>query len=267
MNKIECIIMDWAGTAIDYGCFAPVAAFIESFKTLGLEVTADETRAHMGLTKIEEIRMLLSIPRINACFWEKYGRSCNDEDVQLCYTEFQRVLFASLEDYTDPLPGVVVTISELRSEGIRVGSTSGYTRKMMDVIIPVAERKGYVVDNCVTSDNLPAGRPSPYMIFQNMCELGISSCQNVVKIGDTIADIKEGLNAGVWSVGIVLGSNELALTETEVRDMKAEELIRRMAQVRLRMLEAGAHYVIDSVDELPDIIQAINRRQASLLRI
>ena len=50
MNKIECVIMDWAGTAVDYGCFAPVAAFVECFKNMGLTVTAEETRAHMGLT-------------------------------------------------------------------------------------------------------------------------------------------------------------------------------------------------------------------------
>ena len=62
MKKIECVILDWAGTAVDYGCFAPVSAFIESFRTLGLEVSAAETRAHMGLTKIEEI-----MPNSNAC--------------------------------------------------------------------------------------------------------------------------------------------------------------------------------------------------------
>lgn len=78
MNKIECVIMDWAGTAVNYGCFAPVAAFIESFKILGLEVTAAETRAYMGLTKIEEIRALLENERINVCFREKYGRNYTD---------------------------------------------------------------------------------------------------------------------------------------------------------------------------------------------
>ena len=52
MKKIECVIMDWAGTAVDYGCFAPVAAFVESFKAIGAPVSAAETRAHMGSTKL-----------------------------------------------------------------------------------------------------------------------------------------------------------------------------------------------------------------------
>ena len=64
MKKVECIIMDWAGTSVDYGCMAPVAAFVESFKNIGLEVTPEETRAFMGLTKIEEIRALFAIERV-----------------------------------------------------------------------------------------------------------------------------------------------------------------------------------------------------------
>ena len=74
MKKIECIIMDWAGTAVDYGCFAPVAAFIESFNVIGTPVTAAETRAHMGLTKVEEIRALFHIDRVRNEFEKKYGR-------------------------------------------------------------------------------------------------------------------------------------------------------------------------------------------------
>ena len=74
MKRIECIIMDWAGTAVDYGCFAPVAAFVESFRAIGVPVTAAETRAHMGLTKVEEIRALFNIERVRAEFERKFGR-------------------------------------------------------------------------------------------------------------------------------------------------------------------------------------------------
>ena len=99
MKKIECVIMDWAGTSVDYGCFAPVAAFVDSFKQMGLTVTAAETRAHMGVTKIEEIRALFSIERVGKDFREKYGRDYTEEDVQECYKRFQKVLFDTLEDY------------------------------------------------------------------------------------------------------------------------------------------------------------------------
>lgn len=260
MKKIECVILDWAGTAVDYGCFAPVSAFIESFRTLGLEVSAAETRAHMGLTKIEEIRALFRIDHVSQAFREKYGRDYNENDIQSCYAEFQRLLFSTLRNYSGPIAHVVETIDTLRGMGILIGSTTGYTQEMMDIVIPSAAEQGYKVDNCVTSDNLPAGRPAPYMIYKNMCDLAIPSRFSVVKYGDTISDIKEGVNAGVWSVGVILGSNELGLTEEEVQNMPEEELKARMLEVRYRMYAAGAHYVVDSIKELPALINAINAR-------
>ena len=260
MKKIERVIMDWAGTSVDYGCFAPVAAFVDSFKSMGLTVTPSETRSHMGLTKIEEIRALFSIDHVQDEFRRNFGRDFGEADVQECYKRFQKILFDTLEDYSLPIPGVVDVVNRLRADGIKVGSTTGYTKAMMDVVIPAAASHGYVIDNCVTSDNLPGGRPRPFMIYQNMIDLNIGSRFSVLKYGDTIADIKEGVNAGVWTVGVVLGSNELALTEKEVKELPDLQLKARMAQVRNRMYAAGADYVVDSIAELPALIQDINEK-------
>ena len=260
MNKIKGLIMDWAGTAVDYGCFAPVAAFVDCFKAIGAPVTVGETRAHMGMTKIEEIRALVAIGHVREDFKAKYGRDYGEQDVQECYMRFQASLFAILEEYSMPIPGVVSTVADLKAAGIKVGSTTGYTDKMMDIVIPAAARHGYRTDCCVTSDGLPGGRPKPYMIYQNMCRLDIPSPRQVVKVGDTIADIKEGVNAGTWSVGIIMGSNELALTEDEVNEMPADRLKSMMKDMRMRMYAAGADYVIDTIDELPALIECINKR-------
>ena len=257
MKKIECVIMDWAGTAIDYGCFAPVSAFIESFRAIGIEVTPEEARRPMGLTKIDHIRALFDMERIGEAFRQKYGRVYGEEDVKGRYAEFQRLLFATLREYTAPISDVIETIDVLRKMGIKIGSTTGYTREMMDVVVPAAAEKGYRTDNCVTSDGLPAGRPYPYMIYKNMCDLAVPSRLSVVKYGDTISDIKEGVNAGVWSVGVILGSNEMGLTEDEVKQLPEAELKKRMAAVRNRMYAAGAHYVVDSICELPALIESI----------
>ena len=263
MKKIECVIMDWAGTAVDYGCFAPVSAFIESFNAIGISITAEEARRPMGLTKIDHIRALFQMERIGEAFYQKYGRKYNETDVQGRYAEFQRLLFATLREYTGPISGVIQTIDTLRCRGIKIGSTTGYTKEMMDVVVPAAAENGYRVDNYVTSDNLPAGRPYPYMIYKNMCDLGVPSRFSVLKYGDTISDIKEGINAGVWTVGVILGSNELGLTEDEVQKMPAEELKKRMMEVRERMYAAGAHYVVESIEELPALIDCINTRMAN----
>ena len=241
MKKIECIIMDWAGTAVDYGCFAPVAAFLKAFKEIGITISMEQARRPMGMAKV-------------------YDRQWTEDDVIAMNKKFEGYLFASLADYTDPIPGVIETLQNLRSQGLKIGSTTGYTQAMMDVVLPNAAAKGYKTDNCVTPDRLPAGRPYPYMIYQNMIDLDIPSVDYILKYGDTIADIKEGRNAKVWTVGVILGSNEMGLTEKEVADMPDQELETRKAEVRKRMLDAGAHFVVDTIKELPSVIDTINKK-------
>ncbi|WP_304247702.1 phosphonoacetaldehyde hydrolase [Parabacteroides gordonii] len=260
MKKISCVIMDWAGTAVDFGCFAPLNAFLKVFsEEKGIDITYRQAREPMGLLKIDHIKAILNMPEVNEKFRARYGRDWNMEDVNEMYVSFEKHLFASLSNFTTPIPGVLDTIKELRESGIKIGSTTGYTQAMMDVVRPGAAAKGYVVDNLVTPDNLPAGRPAPYMIYKNMIDLAIPSVDNVVKVGDTIADIKEGVNAKVWSIGIITGSNEMGITEEEYNRRTPDELAALKQEVRERMMAAGAHFVLDNITELPACIEKINR--------
>lgn len=260
MKKISCVIMDWAGTAVDFGCFAPLNAFLKVFsEEKGIDITYRQAREPMGLLKIDHIKAILNMPEVNEKFRVRYGRDWNMEDVNEMYVSFEKHLFASLSNFTTPIPGVLDTIKELRESGIMIGSTTGYTQAMMDVVRPGAAAKGYVVDNLVTPDNLPAGRPAPYMIYKNMIDLAIPSVDNVVKVGDTIADIKEGVNAKVWSIGIITGSNEMGITEEEYNRRTPDELAALKQEVRERMMAAGAHFVLDNITELPACIEKINR--------
>lgn len=260
MKKISCVIMDWAGTAIDFGCFAPLNAFLKVFsEEKGIDITYRQAREPMGLLKIDHIKAILNMPEVNEKFRAHYGRDWNMEDINEMYVSFEKHLFASLSNFTTPIPGVLDTIKELRESGIKIGSTTGYTQAMMDVVRPGAAAKGYVVDNLVTPDNLPAGRPAPYMIYKNMIDLAIPSVDNVVKVGDTIADIKEGINAKVWSIGIITGSNEMGITEEEYNHRTPDELAALKQEVRERMMAAGAHFVLDNITELPACIEKINR--------
>lgn len=252
--------MDWAGTSIDYGCFAPIAAFVRSFGELGIDIKPEEARRPMGLNKKDHIRALFEMERIRACFCNKYGREYNETDVQKCYDSFRKLILASLREYTDSIPHVIEVVEKLREQGIKIGSTTGYTKEMMDIVIPEAEAKGLRVDHCVTADGLPGGRPFPYMIYKNMCDLAVPSRFSVLKYGDTISDIEEGVHAGVWSVGVVMGGNEQGLSLSEVYALPVEELQRRVKEVRMRMYAAGAHYVVDSAEDLPALIESINDR-------
>jgi len=257
-KQIECVILDWAGTAVDFGCFAPVNAFVKAFAEIAVEITTEEVRIPMGMAKIEHIRQLFGMERIGGVFKDIYRRDWNEDDVVKLNRSFEKYLFETLTSYATPLPHVVETVSLLRQKGIKIGSTTGYTRSMMDIVEMAARAEGYFPDNCVTPDGLPKGRPAPFMIYRNMIDLNVQNTDCVVKVGDTLEDIREGLNAKVWTVGVVVGSSELGLSETEVSALSEAALKEKSRVVRRKMLEAGAHHVIDTMAELPVIIAQLN---------
>ncbi|MDR3119612.1 MAG: phosphonoacetaldehyde hydrolase [Mediterranea sp.] len=257
-KKIECVIMDWAGTAVDFGCFAPVEAFVKAFGEKNIRLSVEEVRRPMGKAKIEHIRTLLQTDAVRAQFLSIYRREWKADDLIGLNESFEYHLFLRLDRYAAPIAGAVEAVKALRGQGIKIGSTTGYTRAMMDIVEPVAGRLGYKTDSCVTPDGLPAGRPAPFMIFRNMINLDVRHPGCVLKVGDTLEDIREGLNAGVRTAGVILGSSELGLSEEDVRQMPEEELGRKMQAVRNRMTDAGAHYVIDSIGKLPQLIEHIN---------
>lgn len=252
--------MDWAGTAIDFGCFAPLGAFLKMFGEWGIDITYAQAREPMGMLKIDHIRAILAMPEVSEKFRQAQGRDWTIDDIQAMNTVFEKHLFSSLTEFTDPILNVISTLAGLREQGIKIGSTTGYTAAMMEVVRPAAAAKGYAVDNLVTPDGLPGGRPAPYMVYQNMIDLGIDSVDCVVKVGDTIADIREGLNAKCWSVGIVTGSNELGLTQAEYDAMPEAQLDALKKEVFRKMSAVGAHFVLDNMTELPACIAEINAR-------
>ena len=201
----------------------------------------------------------MKLERVSALFAEKYGRAWTEEDVDRIYAASVPALMAVLKDYCEPIPGVVETVAELRRMGLKIGSTTGYTKEMMDIVAPGAAARGYAPDSLVTPDETGAGRPAPYMIFRNMEKLGVYPPANVVKAGDTLADVREGKNAGVWSVGIIEGSSELGLGREECAALSAAERAGRFAEVRERFYGAGADFVIDRITELPKLIEQINK--------
>lgn len=125
----KLIILDWAGTAVDYGCFAPVGAFALAFRATGLEATEEEIRQPMGMLKKEHIRTMLAMPRLHEQWTEKYGAEPDEKAVETIYGAFENSLMRSLEQYAAPKPGVVETVAKLREMGLKIGSTTGYTDK------------------------------------------------------------------------------------------------------------------------------------------
>ena len=255
MKKIKAVIFDWAGTTVDYGCMAPVQAFVEVFKQYGIEPTMQEVREPMGMLKIDHNRTMLKMERISGLWKEKYGKEPGEEEAQALYKIFEEKLLSILHFYSDPKPGVVDVVNRLRRNGIKIGSTTGYNDKMMEIVVPAAKEKGYEPDVWFSPDSTgQKGRPYPYMIFRNMEALEIKKVRRVLKVGDTVSDIKEGRNAGVWSAGIVIGSSEMGLTEAEFEALSDEEKERKCREVAGRFLDAGADKVFYTIEDLEEFL-------------
>ncbi len=255
MKKIKAVIFDWAGTTVDFGCMAPVQAFVEVFKEFGIEPTMEEVREPMGMLKIDHIRTMLKMGRIRNLWIEKSGKEPEEEDAQKLYAIFEEKLLSILHLYSDPKPGVVDVVNKLRRNGYKIGSTTGYNDKMMEIVVPAAKEKGYEPDVWFSPDSTgQKGRPYPYMIFRNMEALDIKKVRRVLKVGDTISDIKEGRNAGVWSAGIVVGSSEMGLSLEEYEALSKEEKDRKCDEVAQKFIEAGADKVFYTIEDLAEYL-------------
>lgn len=255
-SKLEIVIFDWAGTTVDYGCFAPVQAFVEVFKHFGIEPTMDEVREPMGMLKREHIKTMLLMPRIQKLWSEKYGRPSDEKDIDAMYELFENKLMSILSEFCEVKPGVLETIEELRRRQIIIGSTTGYTDEMMAVVTEGAKAGGYVPDAWYSPNSVGnAGRPYPYMIFCNMKQFGIHAVENAAKVGDTVSDVKEGKNAGVYSIGVIEGSSEMGLTKDEYEALPAAEKETLTAKVKQRFIDAGADAVIMNMSELIPLLE------------
>lgn len=263
MSKISAVIFDWAGTTVDYGSFAPIDAFMKAFKCHGIEPTLDEVRQPMGLAKRDHVRTMLESERLAAEWQKLHGRAFSEDDVERIYLESERQLLALLPRYAEPKPHVVEAVKELRERGIGIGSTTGYTDAMMEIVVPAAARAGYSPDVWVTPDSTgQLGRPWPFMIFENMKRLGVLSVDQVVKVGDTIADMKEGQNAGVVTVGVLEGSSLMGLTAAEYLALSPGERWEAKAKAKKEYLAHGANHVINDMRDLIPLIEELEASPA-----
>jgi phosphonoacetaldehyde hydrolase len=256
------VIFDWAGTTMDYGCCAPAVVFVEVYKRQGVEISIEEAREPMGAHKLVHIRKISQAPAVARRWREVHGRSCTEEDVQAMFQQFVPLQLDCLADYADLIPGTLEVVAELRNRGVKIGSTTGYTREMMDLLLAEAARQGYAPDATVSATDVPAGRPEPWMCLENAKNLGVYPMEACVKIGDTLPDIEEGLNAGMWTIGLAKSGNELGLTEKEIAALPADQLETRLTRAYDRMASAGAHYVVDTIADVMPVIDRIERRLA-----
>lgn len=261
-TKLRAVIFDWAGTVVDFGSRAPMGAFVEAFGQFGVEIGIDEARAPMGLAKRDHIQAILATPRVKDAWAAARGGAPTQADIDAVYDVFVPMNAAVVVDYAELIPGAAEVAKALRARGLKIGSTTGYTREIMAPLLPLARDQGFEVDCLVCAGDTAEGRPSPLMIYRCFLELGVWPASACVKVDDTPVGIEEGRNAGCWTVGVTDTGNEvgLSLEEWTALDDADRETRRTCAAETLRA--AGAHAVIPSVAELMPCLEEFETRLA-----
>ena len=259
-GPVSTVIFDWAGTVLDFGCMAPVAAFREAFAEAGVIISEAEARAPMGAAKREHLEMILAQPAVAERWQAGKGGVATPADVDRLYAAFLRIDEVNCARYSALIPGALDTIAALRRRGIAIGSTTGYPRSVMRGLMPLASAQGYEPDHCVTVSEVKRGRPYPDMVLANAIALGAPDVRGCVVVDDSPTGLVSARAAGMWAIGIVASGNEvgLSLADWQALDEPARDRHRQRAQSVLR--GAGAHYTIDTIADLLPIIEAIDAR-------
>jgi phosphonoacetaldehyde hydrolase len=247
---------------MDYGCYAPAVVFAKVFENKGVPITIEEARIPMGAHKRVHIETLTRIPAIAERWRARHGRDPTDADVSEMFADFVPLQMSCLADYADLIPGCVEAVASFRSRGLKIGSTTGYLPEMVELLRAEAHKRGYAPDVSVSAGEVPFGRPEPWMCLENAKLLRIYPLEAIVKVGDTLPDIEEGLSADMWTIGIAKTGNEIGLNEEEIARLPPNELEQRLARAYERLRGVGAHYVVDSIAEVSPILDQIDARLA-----
>ncbi len=261
-GPVRAVLLDWAGTTMDFGCMAPAVVFVKVFERAGVPITMEEARAPMGAHKRVHIEKITQLDSVRTRWIARHGRPPAEADVDRMFAEFVPLQLECLSDYSAMIPGALEVVGALRARGVKIGSTTGYLRDMMEINLRDAKKQGYEPDSTVCASDVPAGRPYPYMCLQNVMNLQVWPVEACVKVDDTVPGIEEGLNSGMWSIGLAVSGNEVGLSLADWTALPAAEQETRRRRAHERMQQAGAHYVVDTIADLLPCVNEIETRLA-----
>ncbi len=255
---VKAVIFDWSGTLVDFGCMAPAYVFVDVFKRHGVPITLAEAREPMGLNKREHLKAISQMDRVTKVWKSVHGKECKEEDLDVMYEDFLPMQLEKIAERAELIHGTLEVIQGVRERGIKIGTTTSYKRESLKVLLEEAKKQGFEPDKNVCADDVIAGRPSPWMAMKNLMEMQIYPFEACVKFGDTVPDIHEGLNAGMWSVGLVMAGNEIGMSEEELKNKDPKVVGERRRKAYQKISQAGAHFISDSIADVPEILDKID---------
>ena len=250
MNPVVAVVFDWAGTMIDFGSRAPALAMAQVFAAEDVEADEPTIRRYMGMAKREHVTAILTEPEIAVRWRAAKGADWSEADIDRLMAALEPAMRYAAAACAELIPGAAETAQTLVARGIKVGSTTGYTRTMMAPILPAAAAQGYVPEIVVCAGETAQGRPAPLMLWRALAELQAWPVTRCVAVDDAPVGIEAGANAGMWTVGLAASGNGVGCALAEWQALPADEQDRLMTPVISQFTLAGADFVIASVADL-----------------
>lgn len=242
----DAVIFDWAGTIVDPGSRAPLAAFRATFEAEEIDLTDEEIRGPMGLGKREHIESLLRMPGVAEAFLFRIGRRWDACDVDRMYQRFESIQPEIAAARAAPIAGVVDLLARLREAGIKVGGTTGFSRAVMTKVVPAAAQNGVTLDASVCVDEVKRGRPAPDMLLECASRLGVEPSRCLV-FDDTPVGIEAAVAAGMPAWGVSLSGNSCGLEAGELESLDDAAKAAIHARATASFERAGARGTLESV--------------------
>lgn len=258
---IKLAVFDFSGTTTGSGVISVVEAMITTFKTMGITITEEEARLPMGKHKKVHIGLICEMQSVKDKWHTVHNKYPDNLDVNVLFDHFQPIQLDMIDRYETIIPGTIEALTEIKSMNIDRGSSTGFTREMVNRILEKNKELIDVMPYTCAANEVNKARPYPFMIHKNMEHYGIENPHNVVKIDDTEDGMREGFNAGTWTIGVIDHSSNMGLSYNEIIDLKIrfpkeyEEIYQRNKH---KMKVAGAQFVVPDITYVPDTIRKIN---------
>jgi len=263
LQHLQAIIFDWAGTTIDHGSCAPTIVFQEIFRQRGVPITPKQAREPMGQAKRDHIAAITAMPDVSSRWQDQHGRPCSDADIDAMYDDFLPLQKKTLHHHSQLIEGVPEMADWCRSMGLKIGSSTGYTRALLEIVTAAAAEQGYVPDCALGSEDAPSGRPAPFLIYTAAMRMNVYPLWTIVKVDDTPVGITAGRNAGCWTVGVTRTGNGVGLSEEELAASSADERASAIHSAGETLTSAGAHALVESVADIRAVLEDVDRRLAT----
>jgi len=255
LAQIQAVVFDWAGTTVDHGSRAPAQVFQEIFRRRGVDITVAEARGPMGRAKHEHIALVAALPRVANTWQQVHGMPVSAADVLAMYHDFLPLQKEILAHGSDVIPGIVDAVQTLRQAGLKIGSSTGYTRELMQIVCPIAAAQGYQPDITLCSDDVVAGRPAPWLNLRAAELLNVWPAERILVVDDTPVGIQAGKSAGMLTVAVTRTGNSIGLSLQEVNELPTAELQLRLRNAATEFFAAGADFVLESAADIPQLLQ------------